>query len=441
MASVLVVGAGLAGLACAWRLQRAGFDVEVLEREASVGGRARSREHEGYRLESGYAWFSTRDHGLHGLARHVGLASAVQSVLRFPDAIDLGAQWSALRPVDDPFFVRTHALGRGDVLRLGRLRVELLRWRNQLEPMSPAALRVLDDQTASSWLDAHVGDALRRERVVPYASALAGYGAERLSAAAFARAAAGLRVVRPQYLVGGLGQLAEGLAESLPVRRGCEALSIETESEGAHVRYRTASREGRAMADAVVLATGGGEIASLCPKLVPGERGFFESLSFARRTVVHLLLGRAPAIPHRLLAFAPRERFGIAALEVAHHCRGAAPSGAGLLRVLLNESAGERLWASPDAEVTGLVLEDLERSAVGRLQPLEAVVERAPAAAHVAKPGFLSALARFTHRVERSPRIAFAGDFLAGQGAEAAVASGLRSASEIARAVPLQRAR
>ena len=32
MASVIVVGGGLAGLACAWKLQRAGHEVELLER-------------------------------------------------------------------------------------------------------------------------------------------------------------------------------------------------------------------------------------------------------------------------------------------------------------------------------------------------------------------------------------------------------------------------
>ena len=39
MASIVVVGGGAAGLVCGWRLQRAGHDVEVLERESDVGGR------------------------------------------------------------------------------------------------------------------------------------------------------------------------------------------------------------------------------------------------------------------------------------------------------------------------------------------------------------------------------------------------------------------
>ncbi len=335
--------------------------------------------------------------------------------------------------------MRTHALRRSDALRLGRLRVDALRWKGQLEPPSPKAVAALDGEALVGWLDRRVGPALRRERVLPMASALAGYDAEKLSAAAFLRFADRLVSARPQYLVGGLGPLATRLADGLNVRFGCEVESIECEDDGARVRYRAGAREGRAMADAIVVAVTAPGIAELCPKLVPGERGFFENLDFADRTVVHVLLDRAPAIPHRLVAFPPREGFGVAAIEVAHHLRGAAPTGAGLLRVVLGEAAGERMRAASNDEVAGVVLDNLERTSVGRLEPREVWVDRMANAAPLAKPSFHARLARFENRVERSPRMAFAGDVFAGQGAEAAISSGLHAASEIARALPARR--
>lgn len=51
---VIVVGAGLSGLACARTLHEHGIEVHVLERADAVGGRVRTDEVEGYRLDRGF---------------------------------------------------------------------------------------------------------------------------------------------------------------------------------------------------------------------------------------------------------------------------------------------------------------------------------------------------------------------------------------------------
>jgi phytoene dehydrogenase-like protein len=56
---VIVVGAGLAGLACALDLTRAGLTVRVLEASDAVGGRMRTDVHGGFRLDRGFQVFNT----------------------------------------------------------------------------------------------------------------------------------------------------------------------------------------------------------------------------------------------------------------------------------------------------------------------------------------------------------------------------------------------
>ncbi|QKW37008.1 FAD-dependent oxidoreductase [Actinomadura sp. NAK00032] len=56
---VIVVGAGLSGLACAVRLHRAGVPVRVLEASDGVGGRMRTDIVEGFRLDRGFQVFNT----------------------------------------------------------------------------------------------------------------------------------------------------------------------------------------------------------------------------------------------------------------------------------------------------------------------------------------------------------------------------------------------
>ncbi len=51
---VIIVGAGLAGLACAIRLQQAGHEVVVLEASDGVGGRVRTDLVEGFQLDRGF---------------------------------------------------------------------------------------------------------------------------------------------------------------------------------------------------------------------------------------------------------------------------------------------------------------------------------------------------------------------------------------------------
>lgn len=56
MKKIAVIGAGIAGLACAYVLQEAGCDVTVFEREANTGGRMRSR------TKDGLVWDIGADH-------------------------------------------------------------------------------------------------------------------------------------------------------------------------------------------------------------------------------------------------------------------------------------------------------------------------------------------------------------------------------------------
>lgn len=53
-ADVVVVGAGLAGLTCAREVERAGYDVIVLEKADDVGGRVRTDEIDGFRCDRGF---------------------------------------------------------------------------------------------------------------------------------------------------------------------------------------------------------------------------------------------------------------------------------------------------------------------------------------------------------------------------------------------------
>jgi len=59
--AVVVVGAGIAGIACAVELSAAGVPVRVLERARALGGRMASADLEGRPVDYGAAYFTVRD--------------------------------------------------------------------------------------------------------------------------------------------------------------------------------------------------------------------------------------------------------------------------------------------------------------------------------------------------------------------------------------------
>lgn len=432
-----MVGAGLAGLSCAWRLQRAGFDVEVLERAEHIGGRLHGERVGDFLLEAGATFFTSHDRSLHAIFDHLDLRGQIQTVLRYPDALVKAGEFVPLLPNGDPLLLRGKLVARRSSARLLRLQLERKRFRRRLasnhsENYSETS-QLLDSQDLARYLDQVVGEEIRERIFVPYLSAALELNAENLSAAYLHRLMDRVDGARPQYLAGGMLQLTDQLARGLSIRRGCEVTSVETQSDGAHLRYRTGERKGSVAANAVVVALPGSQVAEICPKLTPGERGFFEGVRYSRGVVAHLLFDEAMSFPYRSVSFSRRKGFGLYGVQAAHHKRNAAPTGAGLLRVCLTESAGERLFQKSDEEVGAAVLEDLASTPFGQLAPQKIVVHRAGASSPVFYPGYLTGLQRFGDRSERSARIAYCGDYLVGSGAEAALTSGMRAASQIAR--------
>lgn len=70
---VVVVGAGLSGLYCAWRLTQAGLDVDVVEARNRVGGRTLSEPMGAGTFDRGGQWIGREQHRVQALGRDLGL--------------------------------------------------------------------------------------------------------------------------------------------------------------------------------------------------------------------------------------------------------------------------------------------------------------------------------------------------------------------------------
>lgn len=393
----------------------------------------RSERHGDFVVDRGAQFIASAYHNLLGVAAEVGIADRVRPLSRVGNAILRNGR---LHPgdYDSPLrFLRSRLLSAPAKLRLPRLLYELWRHRAVLDPLQPEHAASVDSADMPTYMRRVVGEEAFEYLLAPGFSSTFDSDPEDLSGT-FALLT--LRFVQSGFRLlafeGGMGVLTHTLAANLHVRTACTVEEVRTSAAGASVRFHDAAGGHAIDADAVVIAVPGNLVQPICTTLTPAERTFFAQVRYVRGIIVFLMLARAPEpLPYYGVAFPRREGLDLYGMAVDHHKPGVAPPGSGLLNAALTASAAARMWAAPDAEIVQLVLGNIARTPIGRLEPIGSAVHRWDPMLPQFRTGYLRHLAAFLNRSDRSPHLAFAGDYLVGPYTEAALASGLRAADEI----------
>jgi phytoene dehydrogenase-like protein len=260
---VVVVGAGLAGLACAQRLVGSGVACQVLEASDGVGGRVRTDVVDGFRCDRGFQ-----------------LLNPSYPVL--PDVVDVDA-------LDLQPFVAGVAVtgGRGQRLLLDpRRRPDGLLRTLGSGYVTPGGVAALGAWAAPSLGpvgrllsggDSTLADSLDAARVAgPLRRVLESFLTGTLADDTASTSATFVRLLLRSFLLGtpavpalGMQALPEQVAQGLPVRLGAGVRSVERSGAGWLVR----SAAGDVRARAVVVATDPRSAGTLAPVAAPAMKG------------------------------------------------------------------------------------------------------------------------------------------------------------------------
>ena len=221
---VVIIGAGFSGLSAAYELTSRGFMVEVLERDADVGGLAGTFAVGGTRLEKFYHHWFTNDHHVMNLINELGME---QNVLLRPTRTGMYFANNFYRLSSPLDVLRFSPLNLMDRIRLGLMVLRARKVKHWSE---------LESLTAEEWLRMIGGDAvfrivwepLLRGKFGPYANDISAvWFWNKLKLRGSSRGKGGGEALA--YYRGGFAALSEQLTTSIRAKGGVVRTSVSVE--------------------------------------------------------------------------------------------------------------------------------------------------------------------------------------------------------------------
>ncbi|HSU13783.1 protoporphyrinogen/coproporphyrinogen oxidase [Longimicrobium sp.] len=435
---VAVVGGGPAGLAAAFRLARGGARVTVLEAAPAWGGRTRTDEVDGCRVDTATQLFGSVYTRFLRLLREAG-AGALCERTSGRDAlwrrgaaheVVYGSPTSMLASGAIPFGLKfrlgTHYLPylhrHGDALRM--------------DALEQAAAAGLDRESIAAWGAREMGHDFVDLLADPMLCTLYGTRADEASAAfyhALARQGTSLDVLA---LRGGARGFCDALAASVrqsggEVRVGAAVRAVSADGSGVEI-----SGDGDPERfDAAVVALPAPAARGLAHASMPRMGDWLGAVPVRPTATIAVVLDRPVGARWFGLSFARGESKVLAAVcSQEAKLPGLVAPGMGVLVALPLPEAGAALWGATAEQALAAILPDLAKPFPAIERMIRTVrVYRWEHGWTVFGAGYLHHLARL--RAERpdadQPRVAFAGDYLVAPNVEGAVISGLRAADRL----------
>jgi oxygen-dependent protoporphyrinogen oxidase len=428
---IIVVGGGIAGLTAAYTLQKAGFSVEVIERESDAGGRMRSERHGDFVVDRGAQFVASSYRNMRVLVDELGLKSQLRRLrtgrgATLRDGRFTSGDYSGLRAI-----LGARDLSWASRLRLPRIILELRRHRRLLDFYAIEKAAPIDDLSARDWALRRFGrEVLDYVIEPPFASTFTVLPEQLSRAFVLATIAYMFGGFRLYAFAGGNGTLTRALAARVSVRTGTSVARVEQRAGGVMVRLDSGEELG---ADAAVIATPGNHVLRLCDGLTGEEERFFAGVRYASSIIVFVMTSTLDADPGFYgVGISRREGVKLYGMAMENPKEGAVPPGKTMFNCALSEAYAAELMGRGDDEIVAATMDELRKLPLRGLEHAERqVVHRWPELVPQFYPGYIRSLAAFKARRERSDRLAFAGDYLVGPYTEGALTAGLRAAEEV----------
>jgi oxygen-dependent protoporphyrinogen oxidase len=428
---VIVVGAGIAGMTAAFRLQEAGFAVTVLEAEDHVGGRMATMERDGFRLDTAAAILPATYTHMVKLIADAGLAG---ETVPTSDLVGIRRGGTTYRmhggrAIKDA--VTTRLLSVREKLPLARLLVDLARAGDRLDWYDLGRAADLDVETARQYADRRLSKEILDWIIDPALGSLFVASPERLSAVDFLFAVRNILGGAFFNSPTGVSFLPEGLARHVDVELEARCTSVEEHAGTVTVTWdRPGEAEHVEEAAACVIALSGHHMLAVYPQLDPVRRQVVQDIEYSTCVDVHLGLSTPPDEDSMLIMVPAREDPDLCVVVLDHTgAPGRPPAGKGLVTSYWHTAWSDEQWDRSDGDIVDAALPAIDRILPGAAGTVEfAHVTRWRPAVVLSRPGTYRDLARFSAATDPAARVQLCGDYLSASTTHASLCSGERAA-------------
>lgn len=430
----MVVGCGIAGAAAAHRLQRRGFEVTVLESEATIGGRTSTEVRNGFTVD-------------------LAATMLLSSYRRMVDLIAEEGWQGHFAPGCDRVGVERD--GRVHLIRAskpqGALSTGLLSWRAKLSLITvvrdvlrhgkaldwenPVLAASVDYGTVRDYTDRRVRNAELRDYLVDPACRFLGLSdLSDISAVDFLFLAKNMGKTALFNSPGGIDTLVRLMTSEVKVETSATVSGVEESRDGVTVTWNSGGSSRRMTADACVLAVPAPAAVRIHPEMGDERMAILNSVEYAPALNVYFGVGRRPDQDAALILLPQRDFPDMACVILDHNkTEGRAPAGAGLISTYWQKEWALAHWHDPDEDIARHAAAEVHRLIPGAVDaPLTTVVKRWQHALITGPVSRYRDLERFRALTPARSRVRFAGDAMAASTMNSCLCSGERAADEVA---------
>ena len=424
----IVIGAGIAGLAAAYQLKKAGHDVQVLEANSYVGGRMFTIQWEGFQVDGGAKFVTTSDRSLIDMVRELGLADQlVKSKEGLTITIYRDGKMHSANFLSIPSYFGWSGVSLSARLAMFKLLPYFLRMgRLKNAYHLERAPGPDDDLTYEQFFKSRISEEMFEYWAIPMFETMCAYTGEHISRKAFLAMMASYLNADSVTFKGGVGVLPEKLASLLDVelQAPVQKIAFLPDKSGARVTYSTGGETKTISAQRVIVAVPGNHVLSLFDEPRPAWKSFFPSVGYSTGALQYHVC-ETDYQPAVLGTFIPRvTKLPINSISFEQY-----QDGRWLLLTdpsvyVFDMDEKLEVLAGRAVEVATMIYPPLKGTFVAH--KIFRWREKVP----TFRPGYLGALASFWAEPQEGP-VYFCGDYFAGPSTGGALYTGLECAERL----------